>query len=144
MPLPRLSHTATDIPEPINQILLFGGATDTSTPSKTYDLFDVNTQMFVYSGTTVNFYVDHTVSLLNDKKTVLILGGADPKTGAVKCETFNVETKIFITVPCLKTPRVLHTATVIESTGNILVCYGYTLLGGTFPNDCELYSPPKL
>jgi hypothetical protein len=142
----RSGHTATYIPEPFNKVLITGG-TDTTNldpgTAYTYEVFDVSTLEFTQWGNmTYILTLGHTATLLNDQKTVLFSSGVDFVNDILSpCQLFNMETMTISIIDCLETPRILHTATFIESTGQVFFCYGFDSITGVFMNDCELYTP---
>lgn len=145
MSLARFAHTATYIPAPINKVFILGGAAASSLYLRNYTIFDVETMQIVSSGELENAYYGHSVTLLKDEETVLILG-YDVYERVPICQTFNVKIEQLTTVICPKTPRLLHSATVVESTGKILLCQGVMLNDTTAIHlkDCELYVPPDV
>ena len=130
---PRLSrqrafHTATYIPS-MEAILFVGGGT--------FDLFDVPTMTFIANGTALQNRQDHTATTLLDGR-VLFTGGSQ-NYGLTSCEIYNPFTNTFTQAANMSVGRYWHSATLVPTTGEVLVCGGRNLEG--LFNSCELYTP---
>ena len=124
----RAFHTATYIPS-IESILFVCGTL--------FDLFDVPTLTFVANGTTLHSRQEHTATLLLDGR-VLITGGIE-NYGLSSCEIYDPLTNKFTQAANMSIGRYWHTATLIPTTGEVLVCGGRNLQG--LFNSCEIYTP---
>ena len=122
----RAGHTATYIPAPINKVLIVGGGSNGTNVLNTYDVFDVSTLSFVTSGTMEKKHTFHTATLLKNNKIVLIASGRTSATDyeLAPCELFHPVTMSSAIVQCLNEFRFFHTATLLPSTGNVLMCGG--------------------
>jgi hypothetical protein len=125
---PRVPHTATYIPS-IESILFVG--------DRIFELFDVPTLSFVAIGTTLQNRQYHAATLLRDGR-VLITGGFE-NDGLTSCEIYDPLTHKFIQAANMSTGRYWHTATLIPTTGEVLVCGGQNW--EDLFNSCELYTP---
>jgi hypothetical protein len=130
---PRLSnqrafHTATYIPSIESIIFVSSG---------TFDLFDVPTLTFVANGTTLENRQSHTATLLLDGR-VLFTGGLH-NYGLTSCEIYDPLTNKFTPAANMSFGRYWHTASLIPTTEEVLVCGGRNLQG--LFNSCEIYSP---
>lgn len=103
----------------------------------TFDLFDVPTLTFIANGTTLQDRQDHTATLLLDGRILFTGGFYDD--GITSCEIYDPIKNIFIQAANMSTGRYWHTATVIPTTGEVLVCGGRNLK--VIFNSCELYLP---
>jgi hypothetical protein len=124
----RAFHTATYIPSIESIIFVSSG---------TFDLFDVPTLTFVANGTTLENRQDHTATLLLDGR-VLFTGGSH-NYGLTSCEIYDPLTNKFMPAANMSFGRYWHTASLIPTTGEVLVCGGRNLQG--LFNSCEIYSP---
>ena len=124
----RAFHTATYIPS-IESILFVCGTV--------FDLFDIPTLTFVANGSTLQPRQEHTATLLLDGR-VLITGGIE-NYGLASCEIYDPLTNQFTAAANMSIGRYWHTATLIQTTGEVLVCGGRNLQG--LFNSCEIYSP---
>ena len=137
MSVGRAFHTATYIPS-IQAVLIVGGWSMAGVV-QTYDLFNVSTFNFtVRNGTTLSPRAYHTATLLLDNR-VLIVGGVN-STRLSSCEIYDPVLKRFTNVTNMSVARADHSATLLEKTGQVLVCGGQTITG-TMLNRCELYQP---
>ncbi len=139
----RFDHTAALLPN--GDVLLAGGATysDGFYPeSKSAEIFDHTTNTFRLTGEMIDARVFHTAtSLLNGK--VLIAGGGkddgfDYYYPIGSAEIYDPETEQFVATGNLQTPRINHTATLLQN-GKVLLAGGYTAVGDL--SSAELYDP---
>jgi hypothetical protein len=138
----RAGHTATYIPAPFNKVFIVGGGSNQTNILNTFDIFDVATLSFVASGTMKSKRAFHTATLLKNNNAVLLAGGRTSITDdqLAPCEIFNPLTMSSVVLKCLNVPRYFHTATLIPSTGDVLMC------GGVDSNkqilaSCESFDP---
>ena len=137
MSVPRYQHTATYIPS-IQAILLAGGWSSGNGFLQSYDLFDVRTFTFTQlNGTMVKKREWYAATLLLDER-VLLIGGHDGTAFSNSCEIYNSFTNNFTLAANTSYVRGYQTATLVPTTGQVMVCGGTGSLGAV---SCELYTP---
>ena len=137
MSVGRAYHTATYIPS-IHAVLIVGGHSSAG-PLQTYDLFSISTFNFtILNGTTLNPRAYHKAILLSDHR-VLIVGGQNIARLS-SCELYDPVSNIFTAAANMSVERADHSATLLEHTGQVLVCGGQTS-NNVVLGSCELYQP---
>jgi N-acetylneuraminic acid mutarotase len=150
-PGPRTLHTATLLND--GRVLVAGGdqgipnlPSGTLTPAVgilslitgTAELFDPATNNWAYVGSLSTARFEHTATLLNDGR-VLVVGGSNSTTAALaSTEIYDPAIQTWNPGPSLATPRALHTATLL-SDGRVLVAGGVNSLGAV--GTAEIYDP---
>jgi hypothetical protein len=79
----------------------------------------------------------HTATLLNTGKVLIVGGTNDGVNGINNTELFDPITNEFLQSAPLITNRFAHTATLLPSSGVVLICGGLSTTGPT--DECELY-----
>jgi hypothetical protein len=135
MPAPRISHTATLLPD--GKVLITGGfqanPSDDYTVLSSAELFDPVTETFSATGSMSTAREGHTATLLNDG-TVLVTGGFSVVgwVETVTAEIYDSTTGSFTRVGDLATARAYHTASLLAD--------GRVLITGGLEDDFEIFS----
>ncbi|CAF3124906.1 unnamed protein product [Rotaria socialis] len=137
MSMARYQHTATYIPS-INAILFAGGWSAINGSLNIYEVFDISTLAFVRYGKMLSKREWYAATLLTTR-VVLFSGSNNGITNVTTCEIYDPPTDIFTLASNMPFARRLHTATLMTSSGQVMVCGGQ----GTFStlNSCEIYIP---
>jgi hypothetical protein len=97
---------------------------------------------------------NHTATLLNDGKVIVIGGTEDGKNSLNSAEVFDPKEESWTPVPDMAHPRMRHTATILDS-GRVLIAGGYLGNGYGYPSlfkhfngsgnishsTCEIFDP---
>ncbi|CAF3112788.1 unnamed protein product [Rotaria sp. Silwood2] len=134
-------HTATYIPS-IQAILFSGGESNftTSVALQTYELFDIRTFTITRNGTLLAPKTGGTTTLLLSGE-VLLVEGYDGLNDTSTCELYNPLKDLWRPAASLTKARDGHTATLLENSGQVLVCGGVIQPSYSVLNECELYRP---
>ena len=129
----RWAHTATLLRD--GRVLVTGGITATYSPNRiveetqaSAELRDARTGVFVPAGSLARPRHDHTATLLEDGR-VLVLGGQGPGRPRSATEIWDPATRTFSRGTRLVTGRIEHTATLLRD-GRVLVIGGVGREGG--------------
>ncbi|WP_275976087.1 kelch repeat-containing protein [Geothrix oryzisoli] len=132
------AYTATRLMD--GRILVAGGGTNTMlvgqiSPLKTSYLIDPATNAMVPSGDLLGYRSQHTATLLQDGKVLVVGGRSNTQTTLATAELYNPSTGTWSTTGAMAAPRYGHTATLLPD-GKVLV------VGGSSPTtSAELYDP---
>jgi Galactose oxidase, central domain/WD40-like Beta Propeller Repeat len=156
MSVPREFHTATLLAD--GHVLITGGITGSSpvgvlpvvlasfrtveTSSsvlRTAELYDPATGTFSPTGSMSTIRDDHTATLLQDGRVLVVGGGGEGYASQASAELYDPATGRFSGTGSLKTGRWLHTATLL-SDGRVLVVGGRSPKDSTYAS-AELYNP---
>jgi Tol biopolymer transport system component len=166
MSKPRESHTATLLPD--GRVLITGGITGASplaslsvvlasyrgpiapatssgvaaTSSNVLasaELYDPKTGTFSKTGSMSTFRDDHTATLLQDGRVLVVGGGGEGYASVTSAELYDPARGTFSRTGSMKSGRWLHTATLLQD-GRVLIA------GGRAPDDktytsAEVYDP---
>jgi hypothetical protein len=147
----RQYHTATLLSN--GMVLVAGGINNQSCGGicgngvlGSAELYDPATGTFTSTGSLNTARVGHTATLLNNGM-VLMAGGCTAclpgytnSPNAAEAELYNPATGTFTRTGSLNTPRMLHTATLLDS-GMVLMAGGQDSSSGNILADGELYNP---
>jgi hypothetical protein len=152
----REFHTATLLPD--GRVLVAGGlsgsergtasgivlasvrtAETSSSVLDTAELYDPATGTFTETGSMSTFRDNHTATLLEDGRVLVVGGGGEAYASSPSADVYDPATGTFIATGSMHTGRWLHTATLLED-GRVLI------LGGRSPEDsvydsAEIYDP---
>jgi len=156
MSVPREFHTTTLLPD--GQVLITGGITGaspvgalsvvlasyrtvetSSSVLRTAELYDPATGTFSPTGSMSTIRDDHTATLLQDGRVLVVGGGGEGYASQTSAELYDPATGSFSRTGSLKTGRWLHTATLL-SDGRVLVAGGRSPKDSTYAS-AELYNP---
>ena len=137
-PMIHAFHTATSLPD--GTILLAGG-TDGSIVLSSAEVFNPGTQSFAPTNTLMTSpRQQHSASLLPNGR-VLLAGGftiAPASVPTTTAEIYYPDTKVFLPVPPMNSPRSQHVAITLPN-GNVFVAGGFNGLN-TVTGSAEIYS----
>jgi N-acetylneuraminic acid mutarotase len=151
---PRVLHTATLLTD--GRVLIAGGdqgvpnLTPTiaaNTPvagtysqiTATAEVFDPTTSTFSFVGSLLTARFEHTATLLNDGRVLVVGGGNSNAVALSSTEIYDPATQSWSAGPALATARALHTAALL-SDGRVLVAGGVSA-GGALVGTAEVYDP---
>ncbi|CAF1029931.1 unnamed protein product [Didymodactylos carnosus] len=134
-------HTATYIPS-IQAILFTGGEFNytSSVALQTYELFDILSLTIIRNGTLLDPKTGGTATLLLNGE-VLLVEGYDGFNDTITCELYNPMTDLWRAAASLNMARDGHTATLLENSGQVLICGGVIQPSYSVLDECELYHP---
>jgi hypothetical protein len=141
MNIARLSHSATLLNN--GKVLIVGGYNEATFGLAPAELYDPATRTFTITGSLNIGRAYHTATLLNNGM-VLITGGENqnpsPSNFPTSAELYNPATGTFTLTGSMSTPRVYHTATLLDD-GTVLIAGGFGF--DTFPAlaSAEIYNP---
>jgi len=137
--VPRLRHAATLLGT--GEVLVSGGYGESDRLSSC-ELFDPAAGTWSTVSSLTYTHDTHTATLLNSGKVLVVGGDYDSAGGATMpcpfCELYDPTTTTWTLVASLNTARLQHTATLLVSTGEVLVAGGQ---GGGTLGSCERYDP---
>ena len=153
---PREQHTATLMAD--GRVLIAGGYTANEPPAAgaivlasvrtvestssilaSAEIYDPATGTFSRTGPMTTFRNDHTATLLQDGRVLVVGGGGEAYASTTSADLYDPATGTFSKTGSMKTGRWLHTATLLPD-GRVLIT------GGRSPRDsvyrsAELYDP---
>jgi N-acetylneuraminic acid mutarotase len=152
-PGPRSLHTATLLND--GRVLIaggdagipdFGNPGNADTPVAgtqsvilaTAELFDPATLTFASVGSMATARFEHTATLLNDGRVLIVGGGNASAPALASTEIYDPAARTWTAGPSLATARALHTATLLAD-GRVLVAGGVNTFGVI--NTAEVYDP---
>jgi N-acetylneuraminic acid mutarotase len=150
-PGPRSLHTATLLND--GRVLIAGG--DAGVPSATIaawgiagpnsnilataELYDPATNTFAPVGSMSTSRLDHTATLLNDGRVLVVGGSNSTSTALASTEIYDPQARAWSAGPALAAARMLHSATLL-SDGRVLVAGGVNASGSVLAA-AEIYDP---
>jgi MYXO-CTERM domain-containing protein len=140
---PRAGHTATHLYN--GKILVVGGTSTGSyespgSPLPTAELFDPMTKSWASVDAMSVARAEHTATLLQNGKVLVVGGGNVFVNGTRSAELFDPTTSTWTALPELTTARYRHTATLLPD-GRVLVAGGESETLGQATSAAEVFDP---
>lgn len=136
MHVARSAHSATRLQD--GSVLIAGGMVIESDILDSTELYDPQTETFMFTGSMLEPRVDHTASLLTDGR-VLIVGGWGRNVLA-SAEIYDPKTGTFTATGAMASPRSGFTETLLPD-GRVLIVGGYDNHTRQFLDSAEIYDP---
>lgn len=129
-------HSATLLAS--GNVLICGGFSDPSS----CQLFDAQSRTWRRTGSLLSVRVDHTATLLDDERVLVVGGNPGNNGGLASAELYDPATETWTPAAPLATPRFGHTATKLPS-GEVLVAGGFNGLAGGELSSVEIFDPKR-
>jgi hypothetical protein len=124
---------------PTNKVLVAGGTNNGTTPLKTAELYDPNTNTWSTTGSMAVARRGHTATLMLDGK-ILVTGGFDGAVESVTTEIYDPATGIWTASGPMTRGRKYHTASRLGD-GKILIAGGIVATNVGDGRVAEIYAP---